>query len=131
MSTLRARGGRRSGDGEMNLPVSGHTSVPPGFRFHPTEDELLHYYLRKKVNYEKIDMDVIKDVDLNRLEPWDIQGMPIPSPLPFLLYLLFQVFFQFWSRAHCTTSSIKITVASYFFRFGCCREVQDRIDAAE
>ncbi|CAN6480425.1 unnamed protein product [Victoria cruziana] len=57
----------------MNLPVSGHTSVPPGFRFHPTEEELLHYYLWKKVNYEKIDMDVIKDVDLNRLEPWDIQ----------------------------------------------------------
>ncbi|KAF3777599.1 NAC domain-containing protein 43 [Nymphaea thermarum] len=71
MSMLRGRGGRE-GD-EMNLPVSGHTSVPPGFRFHPTEEELLHYYLRKKVNYEKIDLDVIKDVDLNRLEPWDIQ----------------------------------------------------------
>lgn len=58
---------------EMNLSVNGHSRVPPGFRFHPTEEELLHYYLRKKVGYQKIDLDVIPDVDLNKLEPWDIQ----------------------------------------------------------
>ncbi|KAI3707153.1 hypothetical protein L6452_25418 [Arctium lappa] len=60
---------------EMNLSVNvnGQSKVPPGFRFHPTEEELLHYYLRKKVAYEKIDLDVIRDVDLNKLEPWDIQ----------------------------------------------------------
>ncbi|KAK6935623.1 NAC domain [Dillenia turbinata] len=57
----------------MNLSVNGQSQVPPGFRFHPTEEELLHYYLRKKVAYEKIDLDVIRDVDLNKLEPWDIQ----------------------------------------------------------
>ncbi|CAN4077462.1 unnamed protein product [Withania somnifera] len=58
---------------DMNLSVNGQSQVPPGFRFHPTEEELLHYYLRKKVAYEKIDLDVIRDVDLNKLEPWDIQ----------------------------------------------------------
>uniref|UniRef100_A0A7N0R9L4 NAC domain-containing protein n=1 Tax=Kalanchoe fedtschenkoi TaxID=63787 RepID=A0A7N0R9L4_KALFE len=57
----------------MNLSVNGHSQVPPGFRFHPTEEELLHYYLRKKVASQKIDLDVIRDVDLNKLEPWDIQ----------------------------------------------------------
>ncbi|KAK2981937.1 hypothetical protein RJ640_019157 [Escallonia rubra] len=57
----------------MNLSVNGQSQVPPGFRFHPTEEELLHYYLRKKVASEKIDLDVIRDVDLNKLEPWDIQ----------------------------------------------------------
>ncbi|XP_077246191.1 NAC (No Apical Meristem) domain transcriptional regulator superfamily protein [Tasmannia lanceolata] len=57
----------------MSLSVNGQSRVPPGFRFHPTEEELLHYYLRKKVAYEKIDLDVIRDVDLNKLEPWDIQ----------------------------------------------------------
>ena len=46
----------------------------PGFRFHPTEEELLNYYLRKKVASQEIDLDVIRDVDLNKLEPWDIQG---------------------------------------------------------
>ncbi|KAJ0054044.1 hypothetical protein Pint_00662 [Pistacia integerrima] len=57
----------------MSISVNGQSQVPPGFRFHPTEEELLHYYLRKKVSYEKIDLDVIRDVDLNKLEPWDIQ----------------------------------------------------------
>lgn len=48
--------------------------VPPGFRFHPTEEELVGYYLNRKVNSLKIDLDVITDVDLYRIEPWDIQG---------------------------------------------------------
>ncbi|XP_050238732.2 NAC domain-containing protein 43 [Mercurialis annua] len=57
----------------MSISVNGRSKVPPGFRFHPTEKELLHYYLKKKVSFEKIDLDVIRDVDLNKLEPWDIQ----------------------------------------------------------
>ncbi|KAL5551511.1 hypothetical protein UlMin_001687 [Ulmus minor] len=57
----------------MNLSINGQSQVPPGFRFHPTEEELLHYYLRKKVAFERIDLDVIREVDLNKLEPWDIQ----------------------------------------------------------
>ncbi|KAM7460908.1 hypothetical protein LguiA_029029 [Lonicera macranthoides] len=59
----------------MSISVNGQSKVPPGFRFHPTEEELLQYYLRKKVCFEEIDLDVIKDVDLNKLEPWDIQEM--------------------------------------------------------
>ena len=52
-------------------------SVPPGFRFHPTDEELLYYYLRKKVSYEAIELDVIREVDLNKLEPWDLKGILI------------------------------------------------------
>ncbi|GLT84022.1 hypothetical protein SLE2022_022790 [Rubroshorea leprosula] len=47
--------------------------VPPGFRFHPTDEELVDYYLRKKVTARRIDIDVIKDVDLYKIEPWDLQ----------------------------------------------------------
>lgn len=61
----------------MSISVNGQSCVPPGFRFHPTEEELLNYYLRKKVASEEIDLDVIRDVDLNKLEPWDIQGTAI------------------------------------------------------
>ncbi|KAH6777183.1 NAC Apical domain transcriptional regulator superfamily protein [Perilla frutescens var. frutescens] len=52
---------------------NGGLSVPPGFRFHPTDEELLYYYLKKKVSYEPIDFDVIREVDLNKLEPWDLK----------------------------------------------------------
>ncbi|KAL5224460.1 hypothetical protein ABZP36_011099 [Zizania latifolia] len=57
----------------MSISVNGQSAVPPGFRFHPTEEELVTYYLKKKVAAERIDLDVIRDVDLNKLEPWDIQ----------------------------------------------------------
>ncbi|GFY84312.1 NAC-domain protein 101 [Actinidia rufa] len=49
--------------------------VPPGFRFHPTDEELVDYYLRRKVTCRRIDLDVIKDVDLYKIEPWDLQEL--------------------------------------------------------
>lgn len=49
--------------------------VPPGFRFHPTDEELVDYYLRKKIASRRIDLDVIKDVDLYKIEPWDLEGI--------------------------------------------------------
>lgn len=56
--------------GDMN----SFSHVPPGFRFHPTDEELVDYYLRKKVASKRIDLDVIRDVDLYKIEPWDLQG---------------------------------------------------------
>lgn len=54
--------------------MNSFSHVPPGFRFHPTDEELVDYYLRKKVASKRIDLDVIKDVDLYKIEPWDLQG---------------------------------------------------------
>lgn len=48
--------------------------VPPGFRFHPTEEELVGYYLSRKIDSIKIDLDVIAEIDLYKMEPWDIEG---------------------------------------------------------
>ncbi|CAO2190187.1 unnamed protein product [Urochloa humidicola] len=55
-------------DQQQNTPC-----VPPGFRFHPTEEELVGYYLARKVSAQKIDLDIIREVDLYRIEPWDLQ----------------------------------------------------------
>ncbi|XP_057528053.1 protein BEARSKIN2-like [Amaranthus tricolor] len=52
---------------------SSNGGVPPGFRFHPTDEELLHYYLKKKITFQKFDMEVIREVDLNKMEPWELQ----------------------------------------------------------
>lgn len=49
--------------------------VPVGFRFHPTDEELVGYYLPKKVKARKIDLDLIREVDLYKLEPWDLEEL--------------------------------------------------------
>ncbi|KAK4760647.1 hypothetical protein SAY87_005540 [Trapa incisa] len=49
------------------------SGIPPGFRFHPTEEELVGYYLKRKICSLKIDLDLITDIDLYNMEPWDIQ----------------------------------------------------------
>ncbi|XP_012852567.1 PREDICTED: NAC domain-containing protein 7-like isoform X1 [Erythranthe guttata] len=55
--------------------MNSFTHVPPGFRFHPTDEELVDYYLRKKIASKRIDLDVIKDIDLYKIEPWDLQEL--------------------------------------------------------
>ncbi|KAI3823608.1 hypothetical protein L1987_05047 [Smallanthus sonchifolius] len=55
--------------------MNNFSHVPPGFRFHPTDEELVDYYLRKKMASKRIDLDVIKDIDLYRIEPWDLQDL--------------------------------------------------------
>ncbi|KAI4995366.1 hypothetical protein ZWY2020_035269 [Hordeum vulgare] len=63
---------RAGGGGGVDHMDSMESCVPPGFRFHPTDEELVGYYLRKKVASQKIDLDVIRDIDLYRIEPWDL-----------------------------------------------------------
>ncbi|GKU99276.1 hypothetical protein SLEP1_g12144 [Rubroshorea leprosula] len=53
--------------------MESSSCIPPGFRFHPTDEELVGYYLTKKVASQKIDLHFIRDIDLYRIEPWDLQ----------------------------------------------------------
>jgi hypothetical protein len=48
--------------------------VPPGFRFHPTDEELVAYYLKRKVSGRALESGVIAEVDLYKCEPWDLPG---------------------------------------------------------
>ncbi|KAK9735191.1 hypothetical protein RND81_04G189500 [Saponaria officinalis] len=54
-------------------------ALPPGFRFHPTDEELVAYYLRRKINGHKIDLEIIPEIDLYQFEPWEL---PSKSLLP-------------------------------------------------
>ncbi|GMY15602.1 NAC domain-containing protein 100 [Fagus crenata] len=46
--------------------------LPPGFRFHPTDEELISHYLHKKVIDTNFSARAIGEVDLNKSEPWDL-----------------------------------------------------------
>lgn len=50
----------------------GEPFLPPGFRFHPTDEELVSYYLTKKVLDSSFAVHAISEVDLNKCEPWDL-----------------------------------------------------------
>eukprot|EP01018_Ginkgo_biloba_P031894 Gb_28016 [translate_table: standard] len=50
----------------------GQVSLPPGFRFHPTDEELVVYYLKRRVCGRPLQLDVIPEVDLYKCEPWDL-----------------------------------------------------------
>ncbi|XP_010552836.1 PREDICTED: NAC domain-containing protein 92 [Tarenaya hassleriana] len=47
-------------------------NLPPGFRFHPTDEELVTHYLRPKVLNASFSARAIGEVDLNKVEPWDL-----------------------------------------------------------
>ncbi|GJN10647.1 hypothetical protein PR202_ga28759 [Eleusine coracana subsp. coracana] len=46
--------------------------LPPGFRFHPTDEEVITHYLTLKALNCLFTCLVIADVDLNKCEPWDL-----------------------------------------------------------
>ncbi|EPS63951.1 hypothetical protein M569_10833, partial [Genlisea aurea] len=49
------------------------TGLPPGFRFHPTDEELVTFYLASKVfNGGYLRGLEMAEVDLNRCEPWEL-----------------------------------------------------------
>ncbi|XP_074570543.1 NAC domain-containing protein 35-like [Curcuma longa] len=50
-----------------------HDLLMPGFRFHPTEEELIDFYLRRKVQGRRFNVDLIPFLDLYRYDPWDLQ----------------------------------------------------------
>lgn len=50
-------------------------NLPPGFRFHPTDEELISYYLLRKATDSSFSSIAIGDVDLIKFEPWDLPGI--------------------------------------------------------
>ncbi|WOG81337.1 hypothetical protein DCAR_0100483 [Daucus carota subsp. sativus] len=49
-------------------------TLPPGFRFHPTDEELITCYLINKISDANFAARAVTDVDLNKCEPWDLPG---------------------------------------------------------
>ena len=47
----------------------------PGYRFHPTDEELVRFYLRRKVENKSIRLELIKLIDIYKYDPWDLPSM--------------------------------------------------------
>ncbi|KAI4323185.1 hypothetical protein L6164_022812 [Bauhinia variegata] len=55
------------------LVVDDDDDVPlPGFRFHPTDEELVSFYLRRKLDKKPISIELIKQIDIYKYDPWDL-----------------------------------------------------------
>jgi len=60
----------------------------PGFRFHPTDEEIVRYYLKKKLTGNLPScFDYLAVIDIYKFEPWDLPSMSSSS-------LWFHGFFQ-------------------------------------
>ncbi|KAF8379839.1 hypothetical protein HHK36_029288 [Tetracentron sinense] len=51
--------------------------LPLGFRFLPTDEELVSHYLRLKINGRDSEVQVIPEVDICRCEPWELPGLSV------------------------------------------------------
>jgi hypothetical protein len=63
--------------------VMAQACLPPGFRFHPTDVELISYYLKRKIMGKKLFVEAISEVELYKFPPWDL-----PGNFPLMLFRL-------------------------------------------
>ena len=59
----------KSGEQQLNLPA--------GFRFHPTDDELVVHYLCRKCAGQSISVPIIAEIDLYKFDPWQLPEMAL------------------------------------------------------
>ena len=58
----------------QNFVESGGVKLPIGFRFHPTDEELVVHYLRRKAFGLPLPASVIPEFDVFQAEPWGLPG---------------------------------------------------------
>ncbi|RLN28266.1 protein CUP-SHAPED COTYLEDON 1-like [Panicum miliaceum] len=76
-----AAGGGGGGDAHDN------DVVMPGFRFHPTEEELIEFYLRRKVEGKRFNVELIAFLDLYRFDPWELPAMAVMGGKEWFFYV--------------------------------------------
>ena len=59
---------------KLNFLKNGVLRLPPGFRFHPTDEELVVQYLKRKVLSCPLPASIIPEVDVCKSDPWDLPG---------------------------------------------------------
>lgn len=55
-----------------NIDAEAELNLPPGFRFHPTDEELIVHYLCKRVAQQILPAPIIAEVNLYKCDPWTL-----------------------------------------------------------
>ncbi|KAE9608979.1 hypothetical protein Lal_00020562 [Lupinus albus] len=55
--------------------MASELQLPPGFRFHPTDEELVMHYLCRKCASQPIVVPIIVEIDLYKYDPWELPGL--------------------------------------------------------
>ncbi|KAL6969217.1 hypothetical protein U1Q18_028941 [Sarracenia purpurea var. burkii] len=59
---------------KLNFVKNGVLRLPPGFRFHPTDEELVVQYLKRKIFSCPLPATIIPEIDVCKSDPWDLPG---------------------------------------------------------
>ncbi|XP_066349211.1 protein CUP-SHAPED COTYLEDON 1-like [Miscanthus floridulus] len=95
------------------------STLPPGFRFYPSDEELVCHYLYKKVANERAAQGTLVEVDLHAREPWEL---PDAAKLTASEWY----FFSFRDRKYATGSRTnRATKSGYWKATGKDREVRN------
>ncbi|KAF2608863.1 hypothetical protein F2Q68_00046146 [Brassica cretica] len=54
------------------MDMNPNTTLPPGFRFHPTDEELIVYYLKNQTMSRPCPVSIIPEVDIYKFDPWQL-----------------------------------------------------------
>lgn len=56
------------------------STMPIGYRFHPTDEELVGHYLKLKLlGHDSSVHNMIAEVDVCKFEPWELRGTIAPQ----------------------------------------------------
>ncbi|XWS32601.1 hypothetical protein CRYUN_Cryun22dG0003800 [Craigia yunnanensis] len=58
----------------QNFVVNGGIKMPIGFRFRPTDEELVVHYLKRKASSLPLPASVIPEFDVFQTDPWSLPG---------------------------------------------------------
>ncbi|CAG7899358.1 protein FEZ [Brassica rapa] len=58
----------RNNDGDHKM----EEVLLPGFRFHPTDEELVSFYLKRKIQHNPLSIELIRQLDIYKYDPWDL-----------------------------------------------------------
>ncbi|OIV94341.1 hypothetical protein TanjilG_21681 [Lupinus angustifolius] len=64
-------------DSTDSSTCSQHPQLPPGFRFHPTDEELVVHYLKKKIASIPLPVSIIAEVDIYKFDPWELPSKAV------------------------------------------------------